>query len=53
MGSELLPFVTVVVTIILGLVNFRGKRKEIFAGIGYSIAISLLVGLGMCLSYAL
>ena len=52
-GSVLLPFVTVVVTIILGLVNFRGKRKEIFAGIGYSIVISLLVGLGMCLSYAL
>ena len=41
-----------IITIILGAFNFRGKRKEIFRGIGYLftlIFVIALVGLGACL----
>ncbi len=44
--------VVFIITIILGIVNFHGKGKEIFKGIGYVfllIAVILLVGLGFCL----
>lgn len=46
------PF-SIVISILLGVCNFRNKRSEIFRGIGYfflGLLILGLVGFGLCLA---
>jgi VIT1/CCC1 family predicted Fe2+/Mn2+ transporter len=49
---QTIVFIVSVSSFILGLINFRGKRKEIFLGLGYTflvIVVTAIVGFGVCM----
>lgn len=49
---QAIVFIISVGSFILGLINFRGKGKEIFLGLGYVfllIVVAAIVGFGLCM----